>query len=1008
MAILTKAQLQADNSASFADNNTQAITPLILRSYNGNVIDTLVDSLDTGSFARTAVSNDFTAANSFTSISASSFISASAFTGDGSRLTNITASTALPISEEGVLLGYATQLNFSGSNISASLAAGIATISVTVNNLVTTSSFNQFTASTNTFTASVDTKFTAVGSSTASLNSFTASQTTKDSTLAIYTASVNNSISALNQFTASQSTSSIVTSITNLNSFTSSQETKNTTLASYTGSNDTKWNTLGGQTGSFITESETGSFARTNVGNNFTGSNTFVAGYNTEFDGNVFIGQNQNIINGGLTNLTISSTSTNGLSLTSPNSNITLTAGGQIIPKSFISSSLAITASFFVGDGSQLTNLPTNPPLTSLNAFTASQLTINSAIGVSTSSLNTFTASAQISINALNTFTASQSTASLVTSITNLNTFTSSQLTINSAIGASTSSLNTFSSSVLTQLNTLANVTSSLISKTGSYATTGSNTFIGDQTITGNITAFSASFTYLQTIFESSSVIYSSGSNQFGDELSDTQTLSGSVKVQGSLTINGTPVQTSSVDISALNSFTSSQLTINTAIQASTSSLNTFSASTLTRLTNIESTTASLNSSVAALNTFTASQSTASLVTSITNLNTFSASALVSISNLNSFTSSQETKDTTLASVTSSLNTATASLFTSASLGLTTASVNLNTITFTKGNNTTFSIIVNTGSAVTTDISALNSFTSSQETKDTTLAIYTASVDTKFTAVGSSTSSLNTATASLFTSASLGLTTASVSLNTITFTKGDATTFSITVNTGSATSTDITALNSFTSSQETKDTTLASVTSSLNTATASLFTSASLGLTTASFSGNTLTFTKGNGTTFGIVIPDVSGSGGTFATTGSNSFIGNQTITGSLTLSSSAAIELQVIGNSVFTGSAFGNVVALSITSNTASMDLNLGNYFTLTLAGTATTHISASNVQPGVSATLVITTGTNSSASLAPTMLQPSGSSYSATNGSGKKDVLSIVAVASGVPFVVSTKNMI
>jgi hypothetical protein len=40
--------------------------------------------------------------------------------------------------------------------------------------------------------------------------------------------------------------------------------------------------------------------------------------------------------------------------------------------------------------------------------------------------------------------------------------------------------------------------------------------------------------------------------------------------------------------------------------------------------------------------------------------------------------------------------------------------------------------------------------------------------------------------------------------------------------------------------------------------------------------------------------------------------------------------------------------------------------------------------------------------------MLQPSGSSYSATNGSGKKDVLSIVAVASGVPFVVSTKNMI
>jgi hypothetical protein len=179
----------------------------------------------------------------------------------------------------------------------------------------------------------------------------------------------------------------------------------------------------------------------------------------------------------------------------------------------------------------------------------------------------------------------------------------------------------------------------------------------------------------------------------------------------------------------------------------------------------------------------------------------------------------------------------------------------------------------------------------------------------------------------------------------------------------------------------------------LEASTASLFTSASLGLTTASFSGNTLTFTKGNGTTFGIVIPDVSGSGGgTFATLGANTFTGSQTISSSLNIS----------------GSAFGNVVSMSITSNTASMDLNLGNYFTLTLAGTATTHISASNVQPGVSATLVITTGTNSSASLAPTMLQPSGSAYSATLGSGKKDVLSIVAVASGVPFVVSTKNMI
>ena len=56
-------------------------------------------------------------------------------------------------------------------------------------------------------------------------------------------------------------------------------------------------------------------------------------------------------------------------------------------------------------------------------------------------------------------------------------------------------------------------------------------------------------------------------------------------------------------------------------------------------------------------------------------------------------------------------------------------------------------------------------------------------------------------------------------------------------------------------------------------------------LITASFSGNTLTFTKGDSSTFGVVIPDISGSTintGSFATTGSNTFIGNQNISGAI------------------------------------------------------------------------------------------------------------------------------
>jgi hypothetical protein len=61
-----------------------------------------------------------------------------------------------------------------------------------------------------------------------------------------------------------------------------------------------------------------------------------------------------------------------------------------------------------------------------------------------------------------------------------------------------------------------------------------------------------------------------------------------------------------------------------------------------------------------------------------------------------------------------------------------------------------------------------------------------------------------------------------------------------------------------------------------------------------------------------------------------------------------------------------------------------------------------------GVSATLVITTGTNSTASLAPICLQPTGSAYVATIGTGKIDILSLVGTNASNIFVVSSKNMV
>jgi hypothetical protein len=107
-----------------------------------------------------------------------------------------------------------------------------------------------------------------------------------------------------------------------------------------------------------------------------------------------------------------------------------------------------------------------------------------------------------------------------------------------------------FSTSVDSRLDTielsiggdgsLGSRVSGLEAKTGSYATTGSNSFNGSQYINGDITASNlyisgAIYTYeLHSIIESSSVFFSSGSNQIGDNQTDVLTITGSIYQTGS------------------------------------------------------------------------------------------------------------------------------------------------------------------------------------------------------------------------------------------------------------------------------------------------------------------------------------------------------------------------------------------------------------------------------------------------------------------------------------------
>jgi ethanolamine utilization microcompartment shell protein EutS len=137
-------------------------------------------------------------------------------------------------------------------------------------------------------------------------------------------------------------------------------------------------------------------------------------------------------------------------------------------------------------------------------------------------------------------------------------------------------------------------------------------------------------------------------------------------------------------------------------------------------------------------------------------------------------------------------------------------------------------------------------------------------------------------------------------------------------------------------------------------------------------------------------------------------------ITGSLLGTSSWAnnsISSSFINNLnqsvVITGSTQGNVTTLTISSNTASLNLNSGNFFTLQLVAGVNTHINPSNIKPGQSSILLLSTTGSATVSFPSTVKQPSGSSYTPTTTTGT-DILTFVSLDSSNLYLVNVKNLI
>jgi fibronectin-binding autotransporter adhesin len=409
---------------------------------------------------------------------------------------------------------------------------------------------------------------------------------------------------------------------------------------SYTSSNDARVNSLISQTGSYVTETESGSFMIT--GSVAGDTLTFTKGNGSQFSLQVNTGSlPSGVVSGSaqIVDLGFATTS-------SVNS---------------LSSSIATTD---LNQNNVIAGLATTSSLTSLSSSIAStDLGQNNRLG----SLETATGSLQNQINQK----------------------------------LDSSSFNSYTSSNDGRV-------SSLESKTGSYATTGSNVFQGTQTITGSldvtgtITALSASITYLETIYQTSSIIFSSGSNILGDEAGDTQTLNGQVNIPlGNLNITGATT-------SSLGFFGNLQGTASYATQALSASyapqdplpsgLVSGSAQiSYTGITDVPSGIISGSVQISDLGFATTSSVNQKLDTG--SFNTYSGDTLNLInqkldsSSFNSYTSSNDSKVNSLISQTGSY-------VTEAESGsfMITGSVAGDTLTFTKGDGSQFSLQVNTGS----------------------------------------------------------------------------------------------------------------------------------------------------------------------------------------------------------------------------------------------------------------------------------------------------------------------
>jgi hypothetical protein len=465
------------------------------------------------------------------------------FFGNGTGLTGITATNAISSSYS----NYAVTASYA---LNAVIPSGTVSGSQQIVDLgfATTSSLNAFTSSYYVDSGSFDSRIDGIIAGTGSY------VTVPD--FNVYTSSVDNTLNSLE--TATGSLQLQINSKLDTGSFNS-----------YTSSNDTRVDSLINATGSYATTSSlstlSGSIATTDLGQNnrLDSLETKTGSLQLEINQKLDTGSFNAYTSSNDTKVDALINATGSYATTGSNTFI----GNQTITGSLYSSDIIGTGSLFLkpnqSDARYLEVYNTSPTDTHITASGGQIFLGDDKTYVK---VDNYGSTNRIDIVADNELVVSSSIVNLTGSLHQSGTFYPDVIDwISSSIVQSTGSyILTTDLSGVTQYDTYQNVASELqpYLSTGSipsgtvsgsaqisdlgFATTGSNVFNGTQTIsgslnvTGEITALSASITYLETIYQTSSIIFSSGSNILGDEASDTQTLNGTVNIPlGNLNVTG-------------------------------------------------------------------------------------------------------------------------------------------------------------------------------------------------------------------------------------------------------------------------------------------------------------------------------------------------------------------------------------------------------------------------------------------------------------------------------------